>query len=136
MSVQCPHCGGEFNLEVKLTANVIPSCTPRFVPSATPTQVAAPAKEPKFAVHTDGGKLRRAMYGAGFHTKACRSRIFNDKRTGVYARRLKVWIDLSMASPESLITLRANIEREFGWRLGQVAIDSTSILVYLLWDPE
>ena len=133
MSVQCPHCGGEFNLEVKLTASVD---SVGYFQQPGAAQVAAPAKEPKFAVHTDGGKLRRAMYGAGFHTKACRSRIFNDKRTGVYARRLKVWIDLSMASPESLITLRANIEREFGWRLGQVAIDSTSILVYLLWDPE
>lgn len=86
MSVQCPHCGGDFNLEVKLTVPVLPECKPHPVmPAKTPTVSA-----PKFAAHTDAGKFRQALHDADYPEGAEYGTIWNDLRNHGTGRRLKV----------------------------------------------
>ena len=78
MSVQCPHCGGDFQLEVKLT---VPAVTEH-----KPQEVAISAEEPVFRVDTPAGKFRRALYRAGYHDAAINGRIYNDKLAGGRSR--------------------------------------------------
>lgn len=126
MSVQCPHCGGEFNLEVKLTVPVLPECKPRAVlPVEMPT-----ASTPKFAVHTDAGKLRRAVHRVGYTDAAKTGTIFNDKRD--FGRRLKMWPRLGQAfAAVERDALKNAITAEFGDRVLRVSISGGEILVYL-----
>ena len=44
---------------------------------------------PKFALHTDMGQFRKALWLAGYHDLAANATIFNDKNTE--SRCLKVW---------------------------------------------
>lgn len=126
MSVQCPHCGGDFNLEVKLTVPVLPECKPRAVlPVETPT-----VATPKFATHTDAGRLRRAIHRAGYPSTAKIGTIFNDKRD--FGRRLKMWTRIGQALADSERTaLKTAIDAEFGNRVLRVHISGGEILVYL-----
>ena len=91
MSIQCPHCGGDFNLEVKLTVPAIQQEVPQpVVPLAAPQ-----TRQPHFYVHTPAGKLRQALWDAGYQVSARRGTIYNDKRQGDKFR-LKLtpsWVD-------------------------------------------
>lgn len=119
MSVQCPHCGGEFNLEIKLTTNVIPSCTPKFVPP-TPDP-----KEPKFRVDTPAGKLRRAMWRAGYRAAARNVTIWNDKLSGRRSRLKVSWftgVDHAQLDPHLRAEFGSDLESHNNYSVGEYVV--------------
>lgn len=83
MSVQCPHCGGDFNLEVKLTLPVQQPVAPVAKPAVKP---ATTLMMPAFRISTAAGKFRKALWLAGYPTLAVHSTIYNDKRSDGEAR--------------------------------------------------
>ena len=92
MSVQCPHCGGDFQVELTLSVpavkNVEIPVSKEPVEPLTASQiglVGKPVKAPKFG-KTPAGKLRQALYNAGYERAAKYGIIFNDKRVGGEAR--------------------------------------------------
>ncbi len=88
MSVQCPHCGGEFQVELTLSVPApVATCAPRAVLPPSP----APDEEPNFRVNSAAGKFRRALWRAGYHDAAVSGRIYNDKLTGGRSRMKLVW---------------------------------------------
>lgn len=128
MSVQCPHCGGEFQVELTLS---VPAVKHVEIPiSPKPVQPITALPSPKFAVHTDAGKLRRAVHKAGYPSTAKTGTIFNDKRD--FGRRLKMWTRLgqSLADTESA-ALKNAINAEFRDRMLRVCVLGGEILVYL-----
>ena len=92
MSVQCPHCGGEFQVQLTLSVPAVKNVTipvsKEPVEPLTASQiglVGKPQKAPKFS-KSPAGKLRQALYNAGYVHAAKNGIIFNDKRTGGEAR--------------------------------------------------
>jgi hypothetical protein len=128
MSVQCPHCGGEFNVELTLS---VPAVKHVEIPiSPNPVQSIPTSPVPKFAVHTDAGKLRRAIHQAGYPITAKTGTIFNDKRD--FGRRLKMWTRLGQSLANSECNALKNaITAEFGDRSLRVSVSGGEILVYL-----
>lgn len=131
MSVQCPHCGGDFQVELTLSVpavkHVVLPVAP--MPASQSGLTSKPVKAPKFMTHTDAGLLRLAVYNAGYPKEAKDATIFNDQR--VNGRRLKMWTRISRTPDTEHEAIVQAITNVFGDRINRVAISDGTILVYL-----
>lgn len=125
MSVQCPHCGGEFQVELTLS---VPAVEVPIAPKAV-QPVTASKRGPAFATHTDAGKMRQAFYVLGNERAAEGAHIYNDKRD--FGRRLKFWHWLPDMTQEQQMAVEAAIVAQFGDRIIKIKVSHGEILVYL-----
>lgn len=131
MSVQCPHCGGEFQVELTLSVPAVKHVEIPVSPKPVqPITASIVSKQHKFATHTDAGKFRHAISLAGYPHDAKVSTIFNDQRK--HGRRLKMWTRIGgvMTRDERDVVVNT-ITAEFGDRMVRVCVLGGQILVYL-----
>lgn len=112
MSVNCPHCGGEFNVEVRLFTDDV---QPR-----APQPAEEPFPPPMFRMDTLTGKFRQALWDAGYFYVAKHGTIFNDYSPGGKntppSRRLK--LDYAHEEyPLDMERLQPFLEEQFGQAL-------------------
>lgn len=113
---KCPSCGTKFKIKAKKTkapvATLLPTIRQQIAERAAP-------KVRKFITSSDKGKLRQALWDAGFKAQATNGTIFNDVSKHNGKRRLKLW------NGNGLVTAPAkqrqlfvdNVAKQFGARL-------------------